>query len=80
MWRVGLRKGGKMADISVLEGLFCGDMDVVDVEPDSPKFDKALTAKYALKNRGSIRMSAGLFYTIEEWEQQREELDSQDLP
>jgi len=65
--------------IDSLRGLFLED-DVLDVEPKEPKLDKALTLRFAPRNRGSIRLSLGLFYTKEEWEEKRKALLSKPLP
>lgn len=67
-------------DIYELKGLFIEDQDVIDIEPKEPKIDRALTSKFSSKHRGSVRLSLGLFYTKEEWEQRRKELVAKPLP
>lgn len=65
--------------IDELKGLFL-DQDVIDIEPNEPKLDRELALRFAPKSRGSVRLSLGLFYTKEEWEQRRKELWAKPLP
>ena len=67
-------------DIDSLKGLFLEQENVLDVEPKEPKLDRELTLRFSPRNRGSVRLSLGLFYTKEEWEQRRKELLSKPLP
>jgi len=67
------------AAIDSLKGLFLEE-DVLDVEPKEPKLDRKLTLRFAPRNRGSVRLSLGLFYTKEEWEEKRKALLSKPLP
>lgn len=66
--------------IDDLQGLFLERQNVIDIEPNEPKIDRALALRFSPKNRGSVRLSLGLFYTKEEWEKRREELVSRPLP
>ncbi len=69
-----------MPKIDSVLGLFLKQKNVLDIEPSEPKLDKQLTIRFATKNRGSVRLSQGLFYTKEEWEKRREELRNKPLP
>jgi len=66
-------------EIDVLKGLFLEE-DVLDVEPEEPKLDRALTFRFSPRSRGSVRLSLGLFYTKEEWGKKRKELLSKPFP
>lgn len=66
--------------IESLKGLFLDNEDVINIEPGEPKLDKVLTQKFSARNRGSVRLSLGRFYTREEWEQKREKLLNKQLP
>lgn len=66
--------------IDSLKGLFLSEKNVLDMELKEPKLSKALTRKFASRNRGSVRLSLGLFYTKEEWERRREKLAAKRLP
>lgn len=57
---------------------FLNKKDIWDIDFRDPKFvrDPALLAKY----RGSVRLSAGLFYTTDEWQCERERILKQRLP
>lgn len=57
-----------------------GGRDVTDEETKQPKFDRKLTLKYAGRHRGSIRLSSGRYYTIEEWEKRKKKLKELSLP
>ncbi len=56
------------------------DRDIWDADFGEPKVDRKLTEKFALKHRGSVRVSMGLFYTKEEWEDRKKEVLSKPLP
>ena len=66
--------------IEILNRLLLDGRDVLDDEPNEPKFDRDLACKYAGKHRGSVRLSMGKFYTKEEWEKKRETLLKLSLP
>ncbi|MBI4287142.1 MAG: hypothetical protein HY671_01800 [Chloroflexi bacterium] len=63
-----------------LKGLFLGRQDIINVELGEPKLDKALTKRFSARNRGSVRLSLGRYYTRQEWEQRRAELVAKQLP
>ncbi len=42
--------------------------------------DRELTERFATKNRGSVRISSGLFYTKKEYEIKRKKILSEPLP
>ncbi len=65
--------------IEALRGMFV-EGDILNIEPNKPKFGKDLTQKFALKCSSNIRISNGLFYTDEEWEKKRAELLKKPLP
>ena len=67
-------------DLDSLKGLFVEQEGILDVEPKEPKLDRELALRFSPKNRGSVRLSLGLFYTREEWEQRRKELLAKPLP
>lgn len=54
--------------------------DVTDEDLSEPKLDKDLTAQFAAKHRGSVRISTGRYYTREEWRQRRKKLLKVKLP
>lgn len=66
--------------IESLKGLFLDEENVLDMELKEPKLDRLLSRRFSTRNRGSVRMSLGLFYTKEEWEQRRKELVARPLP
>ena len=69
-----------MAGIESLKGLFIKQKNILDIEPEEPKLDKQLAIRFSTRNRGSVRLSQGLFYTREEWDRRRKELLSKPLP
>lgn len=69
-----------MAGIDSIKGLFIDNENILDIDYKEPKLDKKLTIIFAMKNRGSVRLSQGLFYTKDEWENRRKELLSKSLP
>jgi hypothetical protein len=66
--------------LNSLKGLFLGRDDVLDMNPAKPKFSRSLALKFAFRNRGSVRLSHGLFYTEEEWKKRRKTLQERPLP
>jgi len=66
--------------IDSLKGLFLDRQDILDIEPGEPNFDRELALQFSPRNRGSVRLSLGLFYTREEWQQRRKELMEKPLP
>jgi len=66
--------------IDSLKGLFLEQENVLDIEPKEPNLDRMLTLRFAPRNRGSVRLSLGLFYTREEWEQRKKKLLAKPLP
>lgn len=69
-----------MNELNALMGLFINDRNIIDLELKDANFDKELTLKFSFRNRGSIRLSQGLFYTNQEWQQRRAELIKKPLP
>lgn len=56
------------------------DRDIWDTDFEEPGLDRKLTEKFAIKHRGSVRISKGLFYTKEEWEERRSKVLNKPLP
>ena len=54
--------------------------DVTDEDLGEAKLDKEMTSKFAMKHRGSVRLSTGRYYTKEEWRDRRESLLKVKLP
>ena len=68
-----------MENISNLMGLFVKG-DILDRDFKNKDFDRELTLNYSFRNRGSVRLSKGLFYTKEECVKRRKELIKKTLP
>ena len=73
-------KGGDMLGIDSVKGLFPKNQDVLDIEPAEPKLGKEHARRFSARNRGSVRLSLGLFYTKEEWQKRRAKLLKKRLP
>jgi len=58
----------------------CRDEDVWEIDFSDMKIDRNLTKKASVKHRGSVRISEGLFYTKEEWEEKRKRILDKELP
>jgi len=56
------------------------DTTVWDIKYKEPKIDRGLTYRFAVRHRGSVRISQGLFYTNEEWERKKEAVLAKGLP
>lgn len=69
-----------MPGIDSVKGLFLKNQDVLDIEPAEPKLGKEDDRRFSARNRGSVRLSLGLFYTKEEWQEKRAELMEKRLP
>ena len=63
-----------MPGIDSVKGLFLKNQDVLDIEPAEPKLGKEHAGRFSARNRGSVRLSLGLFYTKEDWQKRRAEL------
>lgn len=61
-------------------GAFMGGKGVLNRDLGEPKFDRALTSKYFLKHRGSVRIGSGKFYTKDEWAEKKRELLAKAMP
>lgn len=66
--------------IEAVKGLFVRDSNILDVEPSEPRFDKKLAKRHVVRNRGSVRLSQGLFRTSGEWQERRAQLLKKRLP
>ena len=67
-------------ELALLKKKFLGNDDIWDIDFQEPKFDRDLTVSFGSKHRGSIRLSMGLFYTDEEWNEIRQDVLKTPLP
>ncbi len=64
----------------IMKGSLLNRQDVWDIEPSKLKVSRELVRRFAIKHRGSVRISMGFFYTNEEWQKRRNKVINQKLP
>jgi len=62
------------------QGMFVKDRDILDTDFGPLKIDKDKIKKFKWAHRGSVRLSSGKYYTVDEFEKRRMAIRKEPLP